>query len=432
MVVGHFGVARQAEAAVEEVFADAAGADGFLLFFVELGDEAAILEHGLHMHGFPCGAALDVLFGKRVEDVHKCRLAVSGKGDRGQPIVGLGAFCGRREGDVGVVLERLCVDLVDVAFLRDALVENSHLSPADAGADVAEAIVVADLLVLIPREFFTRLSRPKQYFVAGFLIVAHQHAAAARSDDLVSVERKDGNIAEVARLDAFVACAEAFGGIFEDGSAMLARDREQFVELGRVAVKVYDDDRFGVGILLVRLFERRGTHIVALAVAVDEDELCAEVSSRIAAAAESKRRAKHDVAPLDSEIFKPEVYRRRSCGKRNGIRSADVGAHFLFEHFDVLAERRDPIGVERFLYVTHFFAAHMRRTEINSVSHFLTFPTLPRRYYLDYTTLPRRTQAFGGNICADIYINIMCAQCENCCGYGQNGTRRRGQIAQRR
>ena len=137
MVVGHFGVARQAEAAVEEVFADAAGTDGFLLFFVELGDEAAIFEHGLHMHGFPSGAALDILFGKRVEDVHKCRLAVARQRDRGQPIVGLGAFGGRRKRDVGVVLERLCVDLVDVAFLRDALVENSQLSPADAGADIA-------------------------------------------------------------------------------------------------------------------------------------------------------------------------------------------------------------------------------------------------------------------------------------------------------
>ena len=191
LVVRHLRVARQAEAAVEEVFADAAGADGFLLFFVELGDEAAILEHGLHMHGFPCWAALDVLFGERVEDVHKGRLAISGKGDRGQPIVGLGAFCGRRKRDVGVVLESFCVQLVNVSFLSDALVENSHLTSSDAGADVAEAIVVADLLMLIPREFFTRLRRPKQYFVAGFLIVAHQHAAAARGDDLVSVERKD-------------------------------------------------------------------------------------------------------------------------------------------------------------------------------------------------------------------------------------------------
>ena len=347
------------------------------------------------MHGFPCWAALDILFGKRVENVHKGRLAVARQRDRGQPIVGFRTFCGRSERDVGVVLESFCVQLVDVAFLRDALVENSHLTSSDAGADVAEAIVVADLLMLIPREFFTRLSRPKQYFVAGFLIVAHQHAAAARSDDLVSVERKDGNIAEVARLDAFVACAEAFGGVFEDGSAVLAGDREKLVELGRVAVKVDDDDRFGVGILLIRLFERRGTHIVALAVAVDEDEFCAEIRGGIAAAAESERRTEHDVAPLDSEIFESQMDRRRACGKRNGIRSADVGAHFLFEHFDVLAERRDPIGVERFLYVTHFFAAHMRRTEINSVSHFLTFPTPTRRYYLDYTTLPRRTQAFG-------------------------------------
>lgn len=366
-----------------------------MLFFVELGDEAAILEHGLHMHGFPCGAALDVLFGERVEDVHKGRLAVARQRDCGQPIVGLGAFCGRRERDVGIVLERLCVDLVDVAFLRDALVEDGHLSPSDAGADVAEAIVVADLLMLIPREFLARLRRPKQHFVVRLLVVAHQHAAAARSDDLVSVERKDGNVAEVARLDAFVACAEAFGGVFKDGSAVLAGYREKLVELGGIAVKVDDDDRFGVGILLIRLFERRRAHVVALAVAVYEHEFCAEIRGGIAAAAESERRTEHDVAPLDSEIFESQMDRGGACGKRNGIRSADVGAHFLFEHFDVLAERRDPIGVERFLYVTHFFAAHMRRTEINSVSHFLTFPTPTRRYYLDYTTLPRRTQAFG-------------------------------------
>lgn len=137
MVVGHFGVARQAEAAVEEVFADAAGTDGFLLFFVELGDEAAILEHGLHMHGFPCWAALDVLFGERVEDVHKGRLAVARQRDCGQPIVGLGAFGGRRERDVGVVLESFCVQLVNVSFLSDAFVDDRHLTSSDAGADIA-------------------------------------------------------------------------------------------------------------------------------------------------------------------------------------------------------------------------------------------------------------------------------------------------------
>lgn len=77
------------------------------------------------------------MFGERVKDVHKCRLAVARQRDRGQPIVGLGAFCGRRERDVGVVLERLCVDLVDVAFLRDAFVDDRHLTSSDAGADIA-------------------------------------------------------------------------------------------------------------------------------------------------------------------------------------------------------------------------------------------------------------------------------------------------------
>ena len=104
---------------------------------------------------------------------------------------------------------------------------------------------------------------------------------------------------------------------------MLAGDREQFVELGGIAVKVDDDDRFGVGILLIRLFERRRAHVVALAVAVDEDELCAEIRGGIAAAAESERRTEHDVAPLDPEIFESQMDRGGACGKRNGIRPAE-------------------------------------------------------------------------------------------------------------
>ena len=107
------------------------------MVFVKLCDKAAIFEHGLHMHGFPCGAALDILFGERVEDVHKCRLAVARQRDRGQPIVGLGAFGGRRERDVGIVLESFCVQLVNVSFLSDAFVDDRHLTSSDAGADIA-------------------------------------------------------------------------------------------------------------------------------------------------------------------------------------------------------------------------------------------------------------------------------------------------------
>ena len=137
LVVRHLRIARQAKAAVEDILTDAAGSEFSFLVFVKLCDEAAILEHGLHMHRFPSGAALDILFGKHVEDVHKCRLAVAGQRDRGQPIVGFRTFCGRRKRDVGVVLESFCVDLVDVAFLRDALVDDRHLTSSDAGADVA-------------------------------------------------------------------------------------------------------------------------------------------------------------------------------------------------------------------------------------------------------------------------------------------------------
>ena len=80
------------------------------------------------------------------------------------------------------------IPLVDGPLLGDMLVQVGQLPPDDARDDVAHAIVVADLLVLIPGGGLPALGGPFADLVGIFLTVRQEHAAGTAGDDLVAVE----------------------------------------------------------------------------------------------------------------------------------------------------------------------------------------------------------------------------------------------------
>ena len=73
----------------------------------------------------------------------------------------------------------------------DVLVEHRHLSPTDTRTDIAHAIVVTDLLMLIIRVTLARLCRIEHHIIARFLIRTDQSPATRSGDHLVAIERQD-------------------------------------------------------------------------------------------------------------------------------------------------------------------------------------------------------------------------------------------------
>ena len=79
--------------------------------------------------------------------------------------------------------------------VRPALLENRRepveLRDAERAEDVAEAVVVSDLFVLVPRALLARLLRALLRALGEAAVVGHYRAAAGSRDDLVSVEGVD-------------------------------------------------------------------------------------------------------------------------------------------------------------------------------------------------------------------------------------------------
>ncbi len=107
------------------------------------------------MHRLPKRAGFDIVFFEGQADVlaGEAFVLFGVYQDGGEPAVAKGAFGLGRELDVVAVVlpggEVVLVALEIGAALGDALVQYAHLTAADAGQDVAEAVVVADLGMLI-------------------------------------------------------------------------------------------------------------------------------------------------------------------------------------------------------------------------------------------------------------------------------------------
>jgi len=123
-----------------------------------VGDDFAILEHRLQVHRLPQGAGFDV----RLVQRHADRLPVGAERlwvhrDAGQPMCATAPRRFRHQRDAGEVAEGLGVGVEDAAFGRDAVGQHLQLAAAHGGQQVAQAVVVADLGVLVVR---SRVARP--------------------------------------------------------------------------------------------------------------------------------------------------------------------------------------------------------------------------------------------------------------------------------
>ena len=313
-------------------------------------------------------ARLDVVLGQCRDDLPRRDAAVRCEQRRREPAVAAHVFrLGRKLQRQAV--QRITVAIMDGALLRHTLLEHLHLPAADAGADIAHAVVVAELGVLVPRDRFTRLRSHLQRVLRIRLIPADERAAAGGRDDLVAVERQHAVVPERAAFLPVVHRAERLGRILDEQNAVRITQAADGVELAGHTVEVHGDER-------LRRTEARdgrlnglGVEIPGVGLGVEKHRLAALIDDRVCRGRKRQALAKDPVAALHPREPHRQMQRRRTGGQRRDIARTEVLLQILLEARDVRAERRDPVCIERQIHIPALAAAHMRRGKIDSLRH---------------------------------------------------------------
>ena len=160
-------------------------------------------------------------------------------------------------------------------------VDLLQLGEAERGADVRQAVVEADLVVVVGEPGQPRLGREVAGAPGERLVVGHEHPAAAGGDELVAVEAEAADPPDRADLAAGVAAravgrAERLGRVLDHRDAVALGGVDHRLEVGRMAQQVHDLDRRRLPRpgprppVQLRGDERR-IEVVGLALRVDED-----------------------------------------------------------------------------------------------------------------------------------------------------------------
>ena len=384
LIGGHLVVGGEAEAAGEDVGADVLRAARDV--GVRAGAAVAVARHEgvhaeerLHVHRLPDRAALRVGGGQFFENLRGTGpalfmdIACIGIGSyllahrvgidqqAGQPEVRLH---GVRQVGVhadGEVLQPFLIPKINGFLLGDVLLQIGDLAADDARDDVAHAVVVASLLVLIPRGGLAGLRGPFPRLLGGVLIIREEHAAGRARDDLVAVEGDGVELSEGACLAALVGRAEALGGILYQRRAVLFADGEDLIKLVRCAVEVREHDDLRLRMEFEGLLQGDGIHVPRLALRVDEDGRGLFVHDGIDGRRERHVGAKHFIARLDAGELDAEVQRGRPAGQRDGVSAADLLRDLFFDRVDVRPDGGHPVGLERLLHVHELRPVHRWR-----------------------------------------------------------------------
>lgn len=391
--------------------------------------------HGLHVHRFPDGAAFGVHGGDALENFRRAALAffvdVQGLGfaahllTHGILVDNQATEPEVRFAVIGVVgvhqhresLQTILVAHIDGLFLGDVLFEVGHLAAYHTSDDVAHAVVVADFLVLVPRGGLATLGAPLAHLFGVFLAVGKEHAAARAGDNLVSVEADGAVVAKVAGLLALVACAEAFGGVFDEEGVVFLADGADFVNPGRGSVEVHEYHQAHVRVNFECLFEGDRVHVPGLVFGVDEHGLAILVGDRVHGGVERHVAAEHLVvlertfARLGHAVkgfaseLSAEVERGRACGERNGVLAADLLGGEPFDLVDVRADGAHPVGFVSLGDVLDFVAVHRWAREpdlLLETRHGLPQPRGYSGHHLCIATTAIPGQTGCGTICSKL------------------------------
>src|SRR5690606_3772981 len=113
-----------------------------------------------------------------------------------------------------------------------------ELAEADSSEDVAQAIIVADLRMLVVRCGGAGLSRQLACPFDQVLGIRNEHPAAGRGDDLVAVEREYPGVPHRTGRTPLVRRTKCLRSILYHCDLVLLADGENRIHVGALAVEV--------------------------------------------------------------------------------------------------------------------------------------------------------------------------------------------------
>ena len=224
--------------------------------------------------------------------------------------------------------------------------------------------------MLVPGSGFAALGAPLAHLFGIFFAVGQEHAAARTGNNLVAVKTDGVKVAQVTRLLALVACAKAFGGIFDNQGVVFFANGTDFVNLGGGSVQMNQHNKIYIGVNFKSLFERDRIHVPGFVLGINKHGLAVFVGNGVHGSVKGHVAAEHLVptqgplAHLGHAIqsfaskLGTKVKCRRSGRKGHRILAAHLGSNKTFEFIDVRTNRTHPVGLVSLGHELDFVTVH--------------------------------------------------------------------------
>ena len=262
--------------------------------------------------------------------------------DEERPRVRLGPL-----GDTEKVHAAECGEVAphDGAAPLEELARAQELDPPDSRGNVREIVLVAGRDdVVTPRRRRVRVPIPHVPVDAveahdadparHLVPVGDDHPAFARRDRLRGIERVDPDVAVRPDDPAAQRHRAAVRRVLDDGDAVAQGDMADGLHVARMAGDVHRDDRCHALLLrrlLQGLLERRGVHVEARLVDVDEHRVGPKVAHDFRARRKGVRRRDHDAARAHPDGLEAEVQAGGGRVEGQGVALADSAGELLLE-----------------------------------------------------------------------------------------------------
>ena len=173
-------------------------------------------------------------------------------------------------------------------------------------------------------------------------VVGQQRAAfAAGAEVFAGIKTEAGNFAERADDFALVFCAVRLGGVFDERQLVFAANRQDRIEVERMAVEMHRHD--GLGARRDGAFDQLGVEIEDGVVNIHKDRFRADVGNRPARGDEREGRGDDLVARADAEQQHGHVQRRGAAVESGTVFRADEFGEVLFKLRHVGAEAKGAV-----------------------------------------------------------------------------------------
>ena len=330
---------------------------------------------GLQVHGLPKGAAFGIIPGQGLQNFRgagsarlrgiqglriRTYLGAHGlllKEQAAEPEIGLGILSVIGVHGYGQILKAFFIAHINSPFLGNMFFQIGQLAANHPGNDITHAVVVAQLLMLIPGRIFPALGGPFPGLVRFGPGMGQQHPSGRTGDDLVSVEADNADISQQPGLAALIAGAQGFRRIFNDNGSVAVCNGNELVQFSGGAVQVGQHHRLYSGINGKSLFQRFRVHVPGIPFRIDKYLPGTLIHNRIGSGGKGHVAGKNQIPRFDTAQFHGQMQSCRSGGQGYGI-AAQLLCDLFLHPVNVFPYGRHPVGVEGFFHINQLFSMH--------------------------------------------------------------------------